>query len=73
VQGNLRPASDVEITRLLGNPNEITRFLFGAEAAQRERVELDRAWHAIHFCAERFATGRAAATQFSRGRRYASR
>jgi hypothetical protein len=49
VQGNLRPASDVEITRLLGNPNEITRFLFGAEAAQRERVDLDRAWHAIHF------------------------
>jgi Domain of unknown function (DUF1877) len=49
VQGNLRPASDVEITRLLGHPNEITRFLFGAEAAQRERLELDRAWHAIHF------------------------
>ena len=47
--GNLRPASDHEIQRLLSNPAEITRFLYGAEAEQRERVGLDRAWHAIHF------------------------
>jgi Domain of unknown function (DUF1877) len=47
--GNLRPASDAEIERLLASPFEITRFLYGAEADQRERVVLDKAWHAIHF------------------------
>src|ERR1700704_61261 len=47
--GNLRPASDAEIEHLLNNPSEITRFLFGAEAGERERVVLKKAWHAIHF------------------------
>jgi hypothetical protein len=47
--GNLRPASDSEIERLLANPAEITRFLYGAEADGRERVVLNKAWHAIHF------------------------
>ncbi len=47
--GNLRPASDTEIERLLVRPAEITRFLYGADADGRERVVLDRAWHAIHF------------------------
>ena len=47
--GNLRPASDSEIERLLANPSEITRFLYGAEADARERVVLNKAWHAIHF------------------------
>jgi hypothetical protein len=46
---NLREASDAEIQRLLANPNEITRFLYGSDAVQREAVRLDRAWHAIHF------------------------
>jgi hypothetical protein len=47
--GNLRPASDAEIERLLASPGEITRFLYGSESASRERLALDRAWHAIHF------------------------
>jgi hypothetical protein len=47
--GNLHPASDAEIERLLANPEEITRFLYGADAEPRERVVLNRAWHAIHF------------------------
>jgi Domain of unknown function (DUF1877) len=47
--GNLRPASDAEIERLLANPPDITRFLYGADAEQGERVVLDKAWHAIHF------------------------
>src|SRR5260370_14819194 len=47
--GNLRPASDAEIERLLANPADITRFLFGADADESERVVLDKAWHAIHF------------------------
>jgi hypothetical protein len=47
--GNLRPASDVEIARLLANPADITRFLYGADVDARERVVLDKAWHAIHF------------------------
>jgi Domain of unknown function (DUF1877) len=47
--GNLRPASDSEIERLLANPAEITRFLYGAEAEGRERIVLNKAWHAIHF------------------------
>src|SRR5947208_10394748 len=47
--GNLRPASDAEIEHLLGNPSDITRFLYGAEAGDRERVVLNKAWHAIHF------------------------
>ncbi len=47
--GNLRPASDSEIERLLANPSEITRFLYGADAESRERVVLNKAWHAIHF------------------------
>jgi Domain of unknown function (DUF1877) len=47
--GNLRPASDAEIERLLANPAEITRFLYGADANDAERVVLNKAWHAIHF------------------------
>jgi hypothetical protein len=47
--GNLRPASDFEIERLLANPTEITRFLYGADAAARECVSLHKAWHAIHY------------------------
>lgn len=47
--GNLRPASDSEIEHLLSRPAEITRFLYGAEADGRERVVLNKAWHAIHF------------------------
>jgi uncharacterized protein DUF1877 len=47
--GNLRPASDAEIARLLANPEEITRFLFGSDANGRDRVVLNKAWHAIHF------------------------
>ena len=47
--GNLRPASDSEIEHLLANPSDITRFLYGAEADSRERVVLNKAWHAIHF------------------------
>jgi len=47
--GNLLPASDAEIERLLANPPDITRFLYGADAEQGERVVLDKAWHAIHF------------------------
>jgi len=49
VIANLREASDAEIQRLLANPNEITRFLYGSDAARGEPVRLDRAWHAIHF------------------------
>ncbi|MDQ6671944.1 MAG: YfbM family protein [Chloroflexota bacterium] len=47
--GNLRPASDLEIERLLANPSEITRFLYGADANTQEQVVLNKAWHAIHF------------------------
>ena len=47
--GNIRPASDAEIERLLAQPGEITRFLYGSDAATRERLDLDRSWHAIHF------------------------
>src|SRR5438105_13579273 len=47
--GNLRPASDAEIERLLANPAEITRFLYGADAQDGERAVLNKAWHAIHF------------------------
>src|SRR2546430_16860960 len=47
--GNLRPASDSEIERLLANPAEITRFLYGAGTDGCEHVVLNTAWHAIHF------------------------
>jgi Domain of unknown function (DUF1877) len=47
--GNLRPASDSEIEHLLGSPGDVTRFLYGAAADGRERVVLNKAWHAIHF------------------------
>jgi hypothetical protein len=46
---NLRPATDRDIDRLLTNPSEITRFLYGSGADGCERVELHKAWHAIHF------------------------
>ena len=49
MMGNLRPASDAEIERLLANPADITRFLYGADAGESERVVLNKAWHAIHF------------------------
>src|SRR5579864_6584951 len=47
--GNLRPVSDADIARLLANPEEITRFLYGSDANGRDRVVLNKAWHAIHF------------------------
>src|SRR5260370_19668019 len=47
--GNLRPASDAQIQPLLASPTDVTRFLYGAEADERERVVLKKAWHAIHF------------------------
>jgi hypothetical protein len=47
--GNLRPAPDIEIERLLAHPAEITRFLYGSGADDSERVVLNKAWHAIHF------------------------
>ena len=47
--GNLRPASDAEIERLLANPAEITRFLYGSGSDASDGVVLDKAWHAIHF------------------------
>src|SRR5229473_3572649 len=47
--GNLRPASDSEIQQLLASPTDVTRFLYGADTDGRERVGLDKAWHAIHF------------------------
>src|SRR5215207_4511371 len=47
--GNIRPASDAEIERLLTNPEEITRFLYGGGSDGRERVDLGKTWHAIHF------------------------
>jgi Domain of unknown function (DUF1877) len=47
--GNLRPASDAEIKRLMANPEEITRFLYGSEANGGDRLVLNKAWHAIHF------------------------
>ena len=47
--GNLRPVSDAEIARLLDNPAEITRFLYGSAAGDSDHVVLNKAWHAIHF------------------------
>ena len=48
--GNLRLASDADIARLLDRPDEITRFLYGSDAADHaDRVALNKAWHAIHF------------------------
>jgi Domain of unknown function (DUF1877) len=48
--GNLRAASDADIARLLANPAEITRYLYGSgDTSGSERVSLDKAWHAIHF------------------------
>ena len=47
--GNLRPAPDTEIERLLAHPAEITRFLYGSGADDSERVVLNKSWHAIHY------------------------
>lgn len=47
--GNIRPASDAELERLQAHPEEITRFLYGGGADGRERVDLGKSWHAIHF------------------------
>ncbi|MDQ3809408.1 MAG: YfbM family protein [Chloroflexota bacterium] len=49
MDGHLRPASDAEIERLLAHPEEITRLLYGGGLDGRERVDLGRTWHAIHF------------------------
>jgi hypothetical protein len=46
---NLRAATDAEIERLLANPEDIARYLYGAEVDDSEHVVLDKAWHAIHF------------------------
>jgi hypothetical protein len=47
--GNIRPVSDADIERLLADPAEITRFLYGSAAARGDGVVLNKAWHAIHF------------------------
>jgi Domain of unknown function (DUF1877) len=47
--GNLRPASDAEIDALLANPDHVTRFLYGGGSEERQRVDLGKTWHAIHF------------------------
>jgi hypothetical protein len=62
--GNVRPASDAEIERLLAEPRDITRFLYGAEASKRERLDLDKAWHAIHFVLNGARLGGAAPLDF---------
>jgi hypothetical protein len=47
--GNLRPASDAEIEQHQAKPDEITRFLYGGGSDGRERIDLGKTWHAIHF------------------------
>src|SRR5207248_9123201 len=48
--GHLRAASDADIARLLANPPEVTRYLYGGgDGSDQERVVLNKAWHAIHF------------------------
>lgn len=49
MMASLRPTTDGDIERLLANPSDITRFLYGSGADACERVELRTAWHAIHF------------------------
>src|SRR5438132_12481313 len=47
--GNLRPASDPEIERLLAHPAEIARFLYSPSTDAPDGVCLGKTWHAIHF------------------------
>lgn len=49
--GNLRRATDAEVARLLANPEEIGTFLYGEPDGYEDRadVDLDKAWHGIHF------------------------
>src|SRR5215218_10110559 len=49
MNGNLRLATDAEIERLLDEAREIERLIYGPAASDHERLDLEKAWHAIHF------------------------
>ena len=49
--GNLRKIEDAELARLLARPDEIGRYLYGEPDHYQNRrdIDLDKAWHGIHF------------------------
>lgn len=49
--GNLQRATDADVARLLANPEEIRRFLYGETDRYDNRADtrLHKAWHGIHF------------------------
>ncbi len=49
--GNLRKIDDAELARLLAHPDEIRTFLYGEpdHYDNRADIDLDKAWHGIHF------------------------
>lgn len=47
--GNLRAANDDTINKLLGEPAGIHDFLYTEDAEAADTIDLDKAWHTIHF------------------------
>jgi len=47
--GNFRLARPDDIERLLGDPERITDFLYNEEVAADRLLDIDKAWHGLHF------------------------
>ncbi len=47
--GNLRAANDDAINNLLREPAAIHDFLYAEDVEDTDTIDLDKAWHAIHF------------------------
>lgn len=47
--GNFVGVSDVQLARLMKEPARITGFLYDEDADGRKELDVDKAWHAIHF------------------------
>ncbi|HEY9677115.1 MAG TPA: YfbM family protein [Drouetiella sp.] len=46
---NLKSATDSEIENLKRNPDSIEGFLYDDEDTDHDQMDLDKAWHGLHF------------------------
>ena len=47
--GNFRAVPDDEVDRLLADPNEIEDYLYEGETTPDGEIDVDKAWHGLHY------------------------
>lgn len=47
--GNFMAVTDLELRRLFVKPERVADFLYDENADARKEIDVDKAWHAIHF------------------------